>query len=118
MEQTIQPQAFFFTPPLYTAAFGHIMAELWKERVYDPYLPLKKEGSVALDIGANVGLVTYYLAQHFEKVYSLEPFSAHFNNFLRMLNFNQLTNVTPIKKAIHINEGVFGFGSAGNNQTT
>jgi FkbM family methyltransferase len=116
--QAPQTQAFFFTPPLVTAAWGHIMEELWKSRIYDPYLPIRKEGSVALDIGANVGLVTYYLAQHFDKVYSLEPFSAHFNNLLRMLNFNRLTNVEPIKKAIHIKEGIFGFGSAGNNQTT
>lgn len=109
--------AFFFTPPLDTAYFGHIMEELWKSRIYDPYLPLKKEGSVVLDIGAMVGLATYYFAQHFEKVYSLEPSTLHFNNLLKMLNFNQLTNVEPVKKALFIENNKFMFGGPHNNQT-
>ena len=58
MDQNIKKShAFFFTPPLATNFFGHIMEEMWKSRIYDPYLPLRKEGTVALDIGANVGLV-------------------------------------------------------------
>ena len=115
--QKIEPHAFFFTKPLETNKWGHIMEELWKSRIYDPYLPLKKEESVAVDIGSNVGLVTYYLAQHFEKVYSIEPSTDHFDNLLRMLNFNQLKNVEPIKKAIFMENGKFGFGGPKDNTT-
>lgn len=118
VEQDTSTQAFFFTPPLVTNAWGHIMGELWKDRIYDPYLPRNKAGTIALDIGANVGLVTYYLAQHFEKVYSLEPSTPHFTNLLRMLNFNQLKNVEPVKKALYIKEGLFDFGGSPGNQTT
>ena len=118
MEQKIKPHAFFFTPPLITAAFGHIMGELWKDQIYDPYLPSRKEGSVALDIGANVGLVSYYLSQYFEKVYSLEPSSDHFNNFSQMLAFNEISNVTSIKKALFMENGKFMFGGSSGNQTT
>lgn len=122
MDQTpqaiLEPHAFFFTPPLQTNFWGHIMEELWKSRIYDPYLPLNKSGSVALDIGANVGLVSYYLAQHFEKVYSLEPSSEHFDNLMQMLTFNELTNVvTPIKKALFMENGKFGFGGPKDNTT-
>ena len=117
MDQTTQPQAFFFTPPLQTNFWGHIMEELWKSRIYDPYLPVKKEGSVALDIGANVGLVSYYFAQHFGKVYSMEPSSEHFGNFISMINFNKLTNVTPVQKALYIENGKFGFGGPKDNTT-
>ena len=113
----IQPHGFFFTPPLATNFWGHIMEELWKSRIYDPYLPLRKEGSVALDIGANVGLVSYYLAQSFEKVYALEPSTEHMNNFTLMLNYNKLTNVTPIKKALFMENGKFGFGGPKDNKT-
>lgn len=116
-EPQIAPHGFFFTPPLQTNFWGHIMEELWKSRIYDPYLPLRKEGTIALDIGANVGLVTYYLSQRFEKVISLEPSTEHFNNFLLMLNYNKLTNVTPVKKALYIKEGLFGFGGPKDNKT-
>ena len=115
--QTPGSHAFFFTPPLETNFWGHIFEELWKSRIYDPYLPFRKEGSIALDIGANVGLVSYYLAQHFEKVYALEPSTEHFENFLAMLNYNQLTNVAPIKKALFMENGQFMFGGPKNNTT-
>ena len=115
--QGIQPHAFFWTGELDTNFWGHIFEELYKSRIYDPYLPLRKEGSIALDIGANVGLVTEFFSRHFEKVYSLEPSTDHMENFLRMVNQNQLTNVTPIKKAIYIENGTFGFGGPDNNKT-
>ena len=112
-----QPHGFFFTPPLATSFWGHQMEELWKSRIYDPYLPLRKEGTIALDIGANVGLVSYYLAQYFEKVYSIEPSTEHMNNFVLMVNYNKITNITPIKKAIYIQNGTFGFGGPESNKT-
>ena len=117
--QTIKPksQAFFFTPPLEVNFWGHIMEELWKSRIYDAYLPFNKENSVALDIGANVGLVSYYLAQKFDKVYALEPSSEHFDNLMQMLTFNEITNVVPIKKALFMENGQFMFGGPKNNTT-
>lgn len=115
--QAVKPHAFFFTPPLETNFWGHIMEELWKSRIYDPYLPFKKEGSVALDVGANVGLVSYYLAQHFEKVYAMEPSTEHFGNLLKMLDFNQITNVEAIKKALFMENGEFMFGGPKSNTT-
>lgn len=115
--KVIKSHAFFFTPPLDTNFFGHIMEELWKSRIYDPYLPQKKEGSVAIDIGANVGLVSYYLAQYFDKVYSLEPSTETMGNLLSMVNFNKLDNITPIQKALFMENGRFGFGGPTNNKT-
>lgn len=114
---TTKSHGFFFTPPLQTNFWGHIMEELWKSRVYDPFLPQRREGSVALDIGANVGLVSYYLSQNFEKVYSLEPSADHFNNLSQMLAFNEMQNVFPVKKALFIENGKFGFGGPKNNTT-
>lgn len=113
----VKHNAFFFIPPLQKNFFGHIMEELWKSKVYDPYLPLRKEGTVALDIGGNVGLVTYYLAQHFEKVITLEPSSEHFDTLSRMIAFNEINNVLPIKKALFMENGKFGFGGPKDNTT-
>ena len=112
----IQPHGFFFTPPLQANFWGHIMEEMWKSRIYDPYLPLKK-GGIALDIGANVGLVSYFLSLHFEKVFSIEPSTEHINNLTTMINYNKIDNITPIKKAIYIQNGTFAFGGPENNKT-
>ena len=118
MDQTIKKShAFFFTPPLFTNFWGHIMEEMWKSRIYDPYLPLRKEGTVALDIGANVGVVSYFLSLYFEKVYSLEPSSEHFGNLITMLDFNKLTNVIPLQKAIFMENGEFMLGGPEDNKT-
>lgn len=114
---SIQPHAFFFTPPLATNFFGHIMEELWKSKIYDPYIPFNKSGTVALDVGSNVGLVSYYLSLHFEKVYALEPSTDHFRNLTKMVDHNGLTNVAPIKKALFMENGKFGFGGPKDNTT-
>lgn len=104
-----QVHGFFFVPPLIDNYWGHIFEELYKSRIYDRFLPLRREKTVALDIGANVGLVSYYLSLHFEKVISLEPSIEHFNLLQKMLEFNQITNVKPIQKALYIEEGQFPF---------
>ena len=109
--------AFFWTGELDRNFFGHITEELYKSRIYDPYLPTRKEGTVALDIGANLGLVTEFFSRHFEKVISLEPSSEHFGNFCSMVDFNKLTNVTPVQKALFTENGKFGFGGPTNNKT-
>ena len=114
---TSSQHAFFWTGELDRNFWGHIFEELYKSRIYDPYLPLRKEGTLALDIGANVGLVTEFFSRHFEKVISLEPSSEHFGNFISMIDFNKLTNVTPVQKALYIEEGTFGFGGPENNKT-
>lgn len=115
--QAVKSHAFFFTPPLQNNFWGHIFEELYKSKIYDPYLPTRKEGTVALDIGGNVGLVTYYLAQHFEKVITLEPSSEHFNTLTQMLAFNELSNVTPVNKALFTENGQFMFGGPKDNKT-
>ena len=112
-----QQHAFFWTGELDRNFFGHITEELYKSRIYDPYLPLRKEGSVAIDIGANLGLVTEFLVRHFEKVISVEPSSEHFGNLISMLNFNKITNAIPVQKAIFMENGEFMFGGPKNNKT-
>ena len=81
------------------------MAEVYRDRVYAPYLEGKKDLTI-LDIGANLGITAYYFSQ-FGKVYALEPSLEHFDIFTRMIKFNKLTNILPIKKAIYIKSGEF-----------
>lgn len=96
---------------------GHMMAEIYKDKIYQPYLPLIKEGTVALDIGANIGLVSLYLSRYFERVVALEPSEKHFDALARNLASHTVTNVKPIKKALYIREGPLPFGGPADNRT-
>ena len=93
-------QAFFFNPPLEASYTGHAFSEIYKEKIYTPYLEGRKELTI-LDIGANVGITAHYFSQFAKQVYSLEPATEHFDCLTRMIAFNNLTNVKPIKKALY-----------------
>ena len=93
------------------------MAEIYRDKVYDPYIPQKRAGTLAIDIGSNLGFVTYYLSQRFEKVISIEPSSEHFEILSKMCLLNELKNVSVIKKAIFMKAGKFPFGGPDNNKT-
>lgn len=100
---------FFFEPPAENNYIGHILAEIYKDRVYAPILEGKKD-LVILDIGANVGLATYYFSQFASKVISLEPSKEHFACLLKMLDFNEIKNVTPLNLALYMTDGTFELG--------
>lgn len=113
-----QLHAIFFYGSIEQNWLGHQMAEIFKDNVYRPYLPLDKENTVCLDIGGNIGLTALYFSRHFERVISLEPFSKHFDCLTRNLASNNVTNVTPINKAIYIkNEDKMPFGGPKGNKT-
>ena len=106
----------FFQPPLESNFIGHQMAEVYKDRVYAPYLEGKKDLTI-IDIGANVGVVSYYFSQFAKQVFSLEPSKEHFEVLTAMLAFNKITNVKPINKAIFMKSGKFPFGGPNDNKT-
>lgn len=89
----------FFNPPIEDNWLGHIVAEIYKDKIYEPYLIGKKD-LIILDIGANLGITSYYFSKFAKQVYALEPAFEHFDVLAHMLTFNQLTNIKPIRKAI------------------
>lgn len=110
-------RAIFFYGTIEDNWLGHIMYEIFKDQIYRPFLPLQKEGTVALDIGANIGLVSIYLSKYFERIIALEPSFEHFDALNRNLQVNKIENVKPIKKALFIKEGDFPFGGPKDNRT-
>jgi FkbM family methyltransferase len=96
---------------------GHIMAEVYKDQIYRPYLPLDKKKTTAIDIGANIGMVSIYLSNYFEKVISLEPSFEHFDALNRNLEINEARNVKPINKALYIKNDNMPFGGPTDNKT-
>lgn len=108
--------AIFFQEPIEKNFIGHIMAEVYKDRIYAPFLEGKKDLTI-IDIGANIGITSYYFSQFAKQVYAIEPSLEHFDVLTTMLKYNKITNVLPINKALYIKEGQFDFGGPDNNAT-
>lgn len=61
-----------------------------------------KNGDVILDIGANIGCVSIYLAKKypFLKVLSFEAHPTNYNNFIKNIKLNNVTNIIPHNLAV------------------
>lgn len=95
----------FFVPPIESNAWGHIFEEVYKTGLFESFTPRKKEGSVVIDCGANLGITSYYFSSRFETVYAIEPAKEHFDVLSYMIDYNELTNVKPFQFAISIKDG-------------
>lgn len=88
-----------------TAYWPEILKEIYRERIYAPYLEQRKD-QVIMDIGGNVGLFTHYAYDYAKKIYIVEPSAQHFEVINKMLIFNKMTDkVTSIKRAISHEDG-------------
>lgn len=118
MDEKLQGKlnAFFFLTPIESNFLGHQMAEIYRDKIYAPYVE-GKENLVILDIGANLGLTAYYFSQFAKIVYALEPSTPHFDCLARMITFNEIKNIKPIKKAVFIDSEKHPFGGPKDNTT-
>jgi FkbM family methyltransferase len=86
------------------AYIPHILKELYLERAYDDYFTGKKDLTI-LDIGANVGLFSFFAYQYASRIYAIEPASEHFSTMLHMLKFNKMDKVSPLNIAMSTENG-------------
>ncbi len=97
-------------PPL------HFFREIEKENhhAYDTFI---KPGNVIFDIGANIGLHSYYFARNFKNsyVYSFEPLRANANYIKEIISLNKLSNIKVIEKAVGAETGTIFFDTYKNN---
>lgn len=78
------------------------------EKDFFHFLSLIKDGQGDLiDIGANIGIMTYYFAKQFTncKVHSIEPIPVNFKVFKKIVEHYKLTNVTLYNLALGQNKG-------------
>lgn len=68
-----------------------------------------------MDVGANIGLTSYYFSQFAKQVYSLEPSKLHLKAFLKMKQFNDLSNVDIVPCALSTEDGKTKFFHNTNN---
>ena len=102
-------KAFYFHEPFNQNFWPDILDEVYKKQVYIKFLPKTKENTICIDIGANVGLCTYYFSQYFGKVYSVEPSKQHIEALSAMVKQNKLTNVTVVPQAMSNKVGLTKF---------
>lgn len=94
-----------------TSYIPEILKELYRERVYFPYLEQDgKTDLVILDIGGNIGLFTQYAYPFASKIYTVEPSKTHLEVLEHMVKFNKMTDkVTIIGKALSNKNGTADF---------
>lgn len=101
-------KAIFYEGEIQDNYIGHIMAEVYKDRVYDPFL-MGKSNLTIFDIGGNIGITANYFSD-FGKVYSFEPSKEHFSCLSKMVEFNGLQDkIIPVNKAVYIKDGKLPF---------
>lgn len=59
-----------------------------------------KNSKVCIDVGANIGIVTIWMAKNCEKVYSFEPEENNILRFRENLEANNIKNVELVQKAV------------------
>ena len=82
--------------------------EIWIMKVYDPLLKWVRDGSVVIDIGANVGIFSIKagLAAKNVRVFSFEPFSQSFAALRENIQLNGLeNNITATHSAVAATKG-------------
>lgn len=76
-----------------------------------------KKGSVVMDLGGNLGIVSVYLSRltgDKGRVFVFEPDERNFNYLSQNLVLNRAENVTPVKKGVWNRNGTLEFFSGGN----
>ncbi len=101
-------QAFFFNTPIENIYIGHQVAEIFKDKVYDKYFAGKKDLTI-IEIGANIGIASYYFSKYAKVVHAFEPAQEHFELLTKQIEFNQLKNVIPHQLAISNTDGEADF---------
>ena len=82
--------------------------------VYDVFL---KPGCIFFDIGANVGLHSYYVSRKFEgsQVYAFEPLPANAAYIRSSIKLNNISNITLYEEAMADKKGIAFFDQSINN---
>lgn len=99
-------KAIFFGDNPENYYLGHQFAEVYKEQVYAPFLLGKKDLTI-VDIGSNIGVTVFYFSQFAKKVVGVEPSKDHFKILSKMVEFNELKNVSLVNKAIFMENKKF-----------
>jgi FkbM family methyltransferase len=86
--------------------------EIWRLKIYDTHLGSLKDGSVVVDIGANIGIFSIKAARCAPgiRVFSYEPEPANFRTLQQNIALNHLEDrITALNSAVCEKEGTMDF---------
>lgn len=99
----INNQQFYFYDIIFSWAYQGIVKDMEKD-CYGLSKIDFKENDIVIDIGANIGIVSIYLAKKypFLKIYSFEPFKANYKSLIKNIKINHISKETikPFEKAV------------------
>lgn len=83
---------------------GHQAEEIFKSRIYDPYVYGRKDLTI-IDVGGNLGLFTIYAQPFAKQIYTIEPSGEHIKVINKMVEFNEFKNVRVCQFALSSKDG-------------
>lgn len=95
-----------------------VVREIWEENVYEVGEGNFGEGSVVVDLGANIGTFSVYAAHMGSKVYSVEPQPDNYKALVNNINLNNMNDfIIPIDFGISDYKGVAVISDEGGGST-
>jgi len=88
-----------------------------KEINNNHYANFAKNGDIAIDAGANIGLVTLYLAPAYKKIHAIEPTPEYINLMKNALSCFQINNVLTYQYALAPRDEIVAMRSTQGNGT-
>lgn len=99
----INNQKFYFYDTIFSWAYKEIVKEIEQDCYGFNEIDFK-ENDIVIDIGANIGIVSIYLAKKypFLKIYSFEPFRTNYESFIKNIEINKVPKgiINPFNSAI------------------
>lgn len=85
----------------------HINEDVFENDEYKILKMQFNDDDVILDIGANVGSVSIYIAKKNPntKIYSFEALDVNYNNLIKNIEVNNVKNITPYNLAVSSSDG-------------
>lgn len=81
-----------------------ILEEIYLKKIYEPYIIGKKDLLIA-DVGANIGLTSFYFKDYAKEIFAIEPSKQHLEELRTMIDYNKITNITVCPYAISNKNG-------------
>jgi|GEM_PF-1178025 len=97
-------KGIFFRGGMNQNYIPEILKEIYRDKVYEPYLKGKKD-LVIIDAGANISLFSQYATPMAKVIYSIEPSQEHFDCILKTKSFNKNSKIFPVKVALSNKNG-------------
>lgn len=86
----------------------HILKEVYIDQIYRPFVQGKKDLTI-VDLGANIGLTSFYFKDYAKQIYAVEPAKEHIECIDAMIKQNDIKNIEVCPYAISAESGTAKF---------